>query len=200
MITCVFTLVCDVWVTVTRPIASSSNHRWGIALQSWLQRDGPLVELSVEIEFLLRWRTSKDNWRSAFRWQVSQDLQGLCPLQEVLHESLKQTSFQQNPELQKRSQEIRRPQKLKTHIDNFPGWLWADEDVYDELLSQVVVLNVKHLEVRRWQHMYIFYIDLVDITSQQEKELSRRSYLIEVNLNFWRPFLSIESLELEEKM
>ena len=157
MITCVFTLVCDVRVTVTRPIASSSNHRWGIALQSWLQRDGPLVELSVEIEFLLRWRTSKDNWRSAFRWQVSQDLQGLCPLQEVLHESLKQTSFQQNPELQKRSQEIRRPQKLKTHIDNFPGWLWADEDVSDELLSQVVVLNVQHLEVRRWQHTGWFF-------------------------------------------
>ena len=32
-----------------------------------------------------------------------------------------------------------------THIDDFPGWLGVGEDVSDELLSQIVIFNVKHL-------------------------------------------------------
>ena len=32
-----------------------------------------------------------------------------------------------------------------THIDDFPGGLGVGEDVSDELLSQIVIFNVKHL-------------------------------------------------------
>ena len=171
MITCVFTLVCDVRVSVTRPITSSPNHRWGIALQSWLRRDGPLVELSVEIEFLLKWRTSKDNWRSAFRWQVSQNLQSLCPLQEVLHESLKQTSFQQNPELQ--IEEISGNQAV-SKVKNSHWWLpgmtlnrwgclwWTS---FSGCRPQCPAPGSSALAT------CIFHIDLVDKTSQQSNHL-----------------------------
>ena len=73
------------------------------------------------------------------------DLQSLGSLQEVLNKSLKQVWVWQISANQRLVWKVSILSVKATHIDDFPGGLGVGEDVSDELLSQIVIFNVKHL-------------------------------------------------------